>query len=287
MKKHLLLALMAFGIGFSSAHAQKNVIKTRPLNTAATALSPFQPINLNLTYERVIIPKLTAAITLEYSPKSNLRVFDALPLDSFNLNAPQVSGFGISPSVRFYPGLKTTPRGFYLALDFFYKRYNSQLDVTVEFPYDIEVPDYGTYTYQYEQDFIIDGALTRLGATIGIGNQWLLGDHFSIDVLWIGLGVVNSTLALKLDGPLITEEEIEQQVRAETGQSDFDYPSDEVPTWETLADEFEDEVGEGISEIPYFGKRFTLEAETDGVRIGLSALSQRVRLLNFSIGVAF
>lgn len=265
----------------------KNVIKTRPFLILSSAASPVTPIALNLAYERVLTPQLSVQLAGEFGPKKSIDLgmfLDSLP---GGLASPTISGLALNPSLRWYPGKKKdAPRGFYMAFDFIYRKYSATMPVPVTFPYELDVPTYGTYTYNFDEVFDLQGSISSLGGGFGLGTQWIAGKHVAIDMLWIGLGVSSTTLALKVDGELVPAADIEQDVLVNTGYP-MSLSASDVPSWESVAEEYENEIGEGLSSIPYFGDRITIDAESDGFRIAMTTLAPRLRLFNFSIGVAF
>ncbi|MEZ4722024.1 MAG: hypothetical protein R2813_09140 [Flavobacteriales bacterium] len=295
----LLVSMIGFGsVSLAQEEAEStpdrptrnNVIKTQPLKTLRTVGTAFAPINLNLTYERVLIPKLSAALTLEYGIPRELNFPGAIDLDSVGLSTPVVKGWGISPQLRFYPGKKGAPRGFYLAADFQYKKFTveSAISSTMTIPITVNTPPSGTSTVDliYPFDWDMTGSMSMLGGGIGIGTQWLAGDRVAIDVLWIGLGVNKVTFGFDLEGTLLDESTLETQIALQHGVY-YDVPSDEIPDWGDLADEYGSDIEDNVSDIPLFGNSFQIDGDADGIHMTMDALVPRLRLLNFSIGVAF
>ncbi|GEM_PF-3338369 len=281
----LILALLCVQL----AEAQKNVIKTRPLRTIYTSALPITPIQLNLTYERVIIPKLSAAVTLNYGLERDLSgVTEFLELDTV-LQNPKASSFSFSPEVRFYPGLKDTPRGFYLMGEFFYNSTNFNTDYALTYSSPFTLPDGSIYEYDYKNGYNIDGQITSLGGGIGIGSQWIFGKHFSVDILWFGIGFGTQRHTYEVDGALIDQETIIQDLAAEQGVFTEDqiraaFDNTEVPTWQDIDAQFGQDVKETASD---FGVDLESDVRTDGITASFTGLAIRPRFLNISIGFAF
>ena len=132
-----------------SANAQKNIIKW---NELAVSLK-----TINLAYERVLTDKLSAQLQGFYWLGGSV-------------GDVKFSGFGITPEVRFYPKGEGA-KGFFLAPFFRYTNYSIKFDT-----YDISmVPIEGKGTW------------SAMGAGLCIGGQWIVADHFSID-LYAGPG---------------------------------------------------------------------------------------------------
>lgn len=273
----------------NSLTAQKNVIKTRPIRTIFTAAVPVAPVQVNLTYERVIIPKLSAALTVNYGLEQDLSsAVELLDLDEV-LGNTSVSSFGISPEVRFYPGLKKTPRGFYIMGEFFYNRTNIGTDYELIYTTDFTLPDNSTYPYDYTNGYRIEGNITTIGGGVGIGSQWLFGDHLSIDILWVGIGIANQGYSFDLDGELVSKDEIIKDIAA--GQTTFteaevreEFRDAEVPTWQDLDNQFGEDIKETFSS---FGVDLESDVRTDGVTVTYDGIAVRPRFLHFAIGFAF
>ena len=286
--KSPLLALLLTAL-CGQAFSQKNVIKTRPLRTIITSAAPIAPIQLNLTYERVIIPKLSAAITVNYGLERDLNTaVEFLDLDQW-LNETSASSFGISPEVRLYPGLKKTPRGIYLMAEFFFQRSNLNTFYDLEYTPGFTLPDNSTFEYTYRNTYELDGNFTTVGGGIGVGSQWLFGDRLSVDILWFGIGIGNRNYDFSVDGALIDKERIIQDMA--DGQSTFSeqeirdaFDDSEVPTWQDMDDQFAADILDVLDD---FGIEPDREIRSDGITVAWDGLAIRPRFLHFAIGFAF
>ena len=95
-------------------------------------------------------------------------------------SAPSLNGFAVTPELRFYPGAdddKPAPRGFYLAPYFRYAKYSIKQTVSYQ-----ETPQ--SRLYEAEASHSYGG----FNAGLMIGYQWIIADHFSIDLWIIGAG---------------------------------------------------------------------------------------------------
>lgn len=138
------------------------------------------------------------------------------------LHDPELKGWAITPEFRFYPGRKEekkAPRGFYLAPYFRYAKY------TIDSQYSIAFSDGKNYSYDFQ--------LTYSGYSAGlmIGQQWLIGKHFSIDWWIIGAGAGKAKIKMDAVGSGIVmnaqdQAEAKQQVEGEFSDSIWGYDAD-------------------------------------------------------------
>jgi hypothetical protein len=177
---------------YSTVFAQKNVVKW---NVSSVAFN-----NVYLTYERVIEKKFSVNLGVGYVPTSLLMVTGFVPdvkSGDFTRESPlknmNMTGYSITPEFRFYTSLiKESPRGLYLAA---YLRHSN---------YDLS---YQNYAYNYKDEFDnniskianinFESSISSIGGGLMLGHQWIIGQHFSIDLWILGLGVNSSTFQLR------------------------------------------------------------------------------------------
>ena len=177
---------------FSTAFAQKNVVKW---NVSSLAFN-----NVYLTYERAIAKKFSVSLGASYVPTSGLMVTGFIPdvksgdiTRESPLKNMNMTGYSITPEFRFYTSLiKESPRGLYLAA---YLRHSK---------YDLS---YKNYAYNYKDEFDnnisktaninFESSISSIGGGLMLGHQWIIGQHFSIDLWILGLGVNSSTFQLR------------------------------------------------------------------------------------------
>ncbi len=229
MKKLLLLAFMSLGI-VSATNAQDsfqsetypaftplrsvNDGEYHPKNVFKTNLLGIVFKNYSLTYERVLNKHFSASLELRSMPSTSIPFINVLAkqsndLISDNLKAMKLSGFGIMPEIRFYP-LKGYGRGFYLGA--FYKNISYKADNFV-FKYDSE---------GQTQSINIEGKLSTNTFGLEIGKQWMIGKHFVLD--WIILGVQYGTAKASFDGQSTQAMTPDQQESLRDGLNSIDVP---------------------------------------------------------------
>ena len=291
MKK--VLTLMAFSAGIlvsGTSFAQKNVIKTRPIRTIVTAAVPVAPIDLNLTYERVIVPKLSLAFTFNYGLERDLStIVEFLELDD-QVSDVKTKGIAFAPEIRFYPGIKETPRGLYILGEVFYRSNTLSGNYLYEQTFPFTLPDNSIYSYDYQNTFTIEGTSSQFGGAIGLGTQWLFGDHFSLDILWIGLGAGVANTSYTVDGALIDQDRIIADLAAE--QSVFTeaqiaaaFDPAEVPTWIDIEQQLSENVIDEINANSI--TQLSSSASASGIEITSTGPAVRMRFLHIALGVAF
>ena len=264
MKTKIFTLMVAAFVMSNSLMAQKNVVKVRPLRPVVQ-LGLGAPIQLPLSYERVIIPRLTGAINFTYSLEGT---FDPpFVVDFGNLSAPTISGWQFGPEVRFYPNIsKDTPRGLYVAgfLDISKNNYSGG--------YTYKLPTYG-----YSADLGLEGDISRNNYGLALGTQKIFGKIFCIDVKWISLawGGVNSTIDVTGDLGL--------------NSLPIGIPADLIPNWENAAESLENQLTE-VTDFPILNGaeiNVTGKSTNDGAIVEYNSALPAVRLMNFSIGIAF
>jgi hypothetical protein len=145
-----------------------NVVK---INTLAI---PFN--NISLTYERGILPRLSAGLGVGYKIAGTEPKIFTVNNSTINVQAENIQGFSITPGGRYYlracePQLL---EGFYAGLYFRYTRYFSNIDFIYS---PIEAP---------KEYYNSEVGLNEYGFGIQLGYQFLLWERFSIDFLFIG-----------------------------------------------------------------------------------------------------
>ncbi|TAH25995.1 MAG: DUF3575 domain-containing protein [Cytophagales bacterium] len=140
---------------------------------------------LHFQYERALTSKISVALGASYLIPRSLPIAKYYEFDSTRINESNLSGFSLTPEVRFYLGKKDAPRGFYIAP---YMRYNNY---SMDFDVDSRV-NLKTGQKNVEKNFVGEGKYTSIGGGVMIGAQWLIINKISIDWWILGLGF-NST----------------------------------------------------------------------------------------------
>jgi hypothetical protein len=114
-------------------------------------------------------------------------------ISSAGLADTKVNGYSLTPEFRFYPGKKEkhqAPHGFYFAPYARYAKFNfsaSYLDAVRNFN--------GT----------IDATYSGFAGGLMIGSQWIIGNHFSIDLFIVGGHVGSGSLEINAYDPNVSE----------------------------------------------------------------------------------
>ena len=183
MKKSILVfALIPL---FLSVKAQsliggKNIVK---VNLSSLALGTY-----NVTYERKILPHITASLGISKMPTRSLpfqsQIQDAAKSSFIDYGNATVGNFTVTPELRLY--LLSTGHGIYVAP---YGRYTS-MDLYVPLKYDVNMPKVGTtpaYTLHKQASFAGNVHATSGGLMIGTQFQlltkivldiWIVGAHY-------------------------------------------------------------------------------------------------------------
>lgn len=146
-----MVSLFSQKINAQEVEERKNVIKVNYLSPILSTLSLF--------YERTIAPKTSLQLGLAYTSAS---------IGSGD-SKTTLSGFAITPEVRFYFSEKGAPRGFFIAP--FLRNQNFTLKSTGTAFSGVNIDYKATYT--------------SFGGGAVIGGQWLFGGRVSLDV-WGG-----------------------------------------------------------------------------------------------------
>lgn len=132
--------------------------------------------NLSFQGEYGFHHKLSVALGFSYLLPRNLPFYEG---DEY-FTVPKLSGWALTPEFRFYPGGKEdkpAPRGFYLAAYLRYAKYS--LTQTVSYQ---ETSTSPIYSAEAKQTY------GGINGGIMIGNQWVMGKHFTLDFWIIGFG---------------------------------------------------------------------------------------------------
>jgi hypothetical protein len=216
-------------------------------------------LNFGLTYERRLNPKMSLGINFNFTVPRGLpfsRFIETTAnewLDGTNFSGVTYSDFkfkkfGVSPELRFYTKEKAIS-SFYFSLYATYNYYGID-------PFEAIVP--GTMSGgNTEASFAI--STSNFTGGFAIGNQWVLGGGFTIDLTWIGFGfgagwVKGSGTSLNPLNP-----------------ADFDA------------------IASDINSIFFGNKIFDISAEStsDSLSVTGRVLIPTIRLFNFSIGFTF
>ena len=182
MKKFSLLFIVLC-IASTGIMAQKSAVKLGLGGLLVTAP--------NLRFEQAVGDRMSFQITGSYKFPSSIST--AGVGDNLSLTDPKISGFAIVPEFRFYFGKANagTIKGFYLAPYLKYHRYGTK-SVT---SFNYTDPTGNVIPLSPELNLNI----STIGAGLQIGYQWIIGDHFSIDWHFLGIGGDVHRLGLKYD----------------------------------------------------------------------------------------
>ncbi|MBN1924876.1 MAG: DUF3575 domain-containing protein [Prolixibacteraceae bacterium] len=185
MKKSII-ALIIFLLLTSFGFSQQNIVKT---NILGWTWGKF-----NAQYERMLTDYSSASVSYSfispYFAKSDLlgTIFSTI-----NLMEARLNGHEVVLDYRLYNKNQPGPRGFYIGPYVrytymgFYSEFNNPFDNT------LGLSDY--------DDFIKDGIdISRIGLGLKLGAHWIIGDHFSIDWNFIGLGADYYTYRMFFEG---------------------------------------------------------------------------------------
>lgn len=179
-KKFFLVAVL-FVAGSSLLKAQSNVIK---LNVGSAVFG-----EILLSYEHAFNEKLSLNIGGAFTTRS-IDASGTSSEGSYN-GKYSITGFGIIPELRIYPGAKGAPKGFFVGPYLTYRNITSKVDADMD-----------------DGSGKVEGSISAsaFGAGAMLGHQWLIGDVFAID-LFLGVGYYTiGTGDLKVTLPDNTEE---------------------------------------------------------------------------------
>ena len=124
----------------------------------------------------------------------------------------KMTGFRLTPEVKFYLGDADAPQGFYISTFARYYRYSLKSDYSQVISGNLESVKHLT-------------SFSSFGAGLGMGTQWVINDKVSIDILWLGVGITKGKINLDLDSSFDSDgwEEVENEWKADAAKSEFDF----------------------------------------------------------------
>ena len=143
----IILVLFSLAVLSNNSYAQEN-----KQNVVTLSISNLALITPTIYYERVIADKTSLQLGLYYTGAKSSGV--------------KFTGLGVVPELRFSPGSKGAPRGFYFAP--FAKYQNYSLSTTVDIA---GIPSYDA-----------KATLSAIGGGLIIGNQFIIGDVVALDI---------------------------------------------------------------------------------------------------------
>jgi hypothetical protein len=134
--------------------------------------------NLSFQGEFAFHPKISVAIGFSRLLERDLpgAFYDEMEYFSW----PSFGGYAVTPELRFYPGgseTKPAPNGFYIAPYLRYANYHVTQTITYQ-----EKPGSQVYTGEVKSTY------GGFNGGLMIGYQWIIAEHFSIDLWIIGFG---------------------------------------------------------------------------------------------------
>ncbi len=231
MKKGILLLIVLFCSGLV-AQEGRSISQDSLLNPKNNMIKmnvvPLIWGSGSLSYERKIVGRLVAGITVNYRPESGApfkrtlqKVFENDEKDgdsTFAIEQLRYSNFSVAPEVKLYLGKKGAFSGFYVA--FFGKAENTKLD----------------YAYQFEAltligqnpELSLTGNVKARSGGLYFGVQWHLGKQFYLDWQIIGANYGTGDLDISAHRNLTPKEQEELQAFAEDLKESFDKLTFEV-----------------------------------------------------------
>lgn len=200
--KSLALAVSLLALFLpATAQQNKNVIKVNVPGLLLTQVNP--------GLEVAVGDKVSLGVWVNWLPDRDLGFIDnALEAeDAGFIGDFALGGFSVTPELRFYPGNKRpAPHGFFIGP---YATYGS---------YGIEAP-YEFTPSSTNESITADsrGFIDFYGGGFIIGNQWLIGENFVID-LFGGLGIVGARAGISIKDDrleLLDYEEIRDELEQE------------------------------------------------------------------------
>lgn len=263
--KKLALAIATSFIALGT-FAQDNNIKLNLLNL----VNPITLGDLRLGYERKLTDNMTAQANVGlFIPRKLPTVFfdeDAVEDYGGTVDVEnRLSGYNFSLELRFYPGEKEAPRGFYLAPYLKYNRWNAL--VSTSFDYEATDEEYADLTVAQQKTVTssgnpdrphlleatgeFKGGISQAGGGLMIGYQWVINDQISIDWNFFGLGVESVSSDLTLTTDAVDVDYLEWKAEIEEGTEDFaDFADVEV---EAKSDEINVKFGPFLVPSPRIG----------------------------------
>lgn len=262
--KKILLTIFAASM-FIGVNAQDNNVKINLMNVVAMG-------DVRLGYERVINENLTVQGNLGFLVPRKVPTFffdeEAVEAEyggeiEFGSKA---TGYNLSFELRYYPGSKGAPRGFYLAP--YLKHNHWGINVDAGFRYDVTAVQYADLTTDQQATAVpsadpfkpytltatgyYKGAFNQTGGGLMLGYQWLVSDKVSIDWNFFGLGIESDIVKLSLstDAPDVDYQDWAEELDLAT-QSNSDFPVDVIV--EVESDEIKIKTSRFILPMPRFG----------------------------------
>lgn len=254
MKKILISLLIAVPF---LGQAQDNSVKL--------TLSPAMVLtnNFGINYERKLTDAFSANLRVNLSSRKavpfngiatnmlgDLLDSNGVSSDVFNT---KVVSYGASIQFRYFPK-KEALKGFYLAPYFGLQAGKMQ-------PFSFDFPDSNDPTIKHGGE--VNANFLFLGAGLGIGNQWVLGNGLTIDIMWLGIGGGKNKITL--DGSNSTGTVNYANIDADVNQ----FFIDEAETFDQL------------------GVNATTRYSSNNIEIIAKHAFPYMKILNFSIGYSF
>jgi len=144
----------------------------------------------NLRFETALGDRMSFQITGSYKFPTNLNLQAE---NDFFTSDGKLKGFAIIPELRFYIGQANagTIKGFYLGPYVKFHRYGTSTSVAYDYT------DNGGVTSNLTPDLKMN--LTTIGLGLQLGYHFIIGEHFSIDWHFLGLGGDYHRLGVNLD----------------------------------------------------------------------------------------
>ncbi|WP_235297285.1 DUF3575 domain-containing protein [Portibacter marinus] len=243
--KKISLLFIAFIISGTGLIAQQSAVKLGLGGLLVTAP--------NLRFEQALGDRISFQITGSYKFPSELNL-SQLSSNTVSLTDTKISGFAIIPEFRIYFGASKagTIEGFYLAPYLKYHRYGTS--TTTSF----------TYTDPQGQQIPLNPELNIRLATAGAGLQlgyhFIIGEHFSLDWHFLGLGGDLHRFGLRYD---FSREDLDLRDVAQFIIDEYNMENPDNPL------EISDEE---LDQLPTSGKQIRLSTPIPfiGFRAGLS-----------------
>ena len=174
-----------------SAFTQSNSVKI-DLNPVKLVISNY----IGISYERKLSDKLSVNGKINFSSKKAIPFGGRLSeyadkyLDTANAAANifenKFKSSGFTLSLKYFPG-DDALKGFYLSPYFGFQKGGVE-------QFDFNFPDKDIPTTFHGGS--VDLGFNFVGAGIGIGNQWVMDNGLTIDVLWLGLGIGSNKISV-------------------------------------------------------------------------------------------
>ncbi len=200
LRKSILIILSLLGV-MRPVTAQEALEVPQRMNVMKVELSqPLYPASLILTYERIIKPYQSFAITAGYEQFPPLASVNSTIHVKEDLSR---SGYKIGTEYRFY--LKSenkfrAPHGLYIgpyiAYHYFYNKRNIAVDVN-----------------GVEETAVMDANFMVLNIGFQLGHQFVINNRWTIDVVTVGPAISNYRANLSLDGNFtFDKQEVENEI---------------------------------------------------------------------------